>query len=83
MSQFPDLKDKVPRVLKYSDTSKLNQPLVDQEGTKGYVVGFQGMFRFVYENLPYTEVIQDGIRKRVGMVPEVIIRASSGRCRNE
>jgi len=74
MAQFPDLKDKVPRVLKYSDTSKLNQPLVDQEGTKGYVVGFQGMFRFVYDNLPYTEVIRDGIRKRVGMVPEVIIR---------
>jgi ATP-dependent DNA helicase RecG len=74
MSQFPDLKDKIPRVLKYGDASKLNQPLVDQDGTRGYVVGFQGMLRFVNENLPYSEVIQDGIRRRVGMVPEIVIR---------
>jgi ATP-dependent DNA helicase RecG len=69
LEQFPDLREKAPRVLKYSDTSKLNQPLVDVEGTKGYLVGFQGMFRFVNENLPYTEVIKDGIRKRVGWCP--------------
>jgi len=44
ISYFPELCDKAPRVLKYSDTSKLNQPRIDQEGTKGYAVGFQGSF---------------------------------------
>jgi predicted HTH transcriptional regulator len=74
LSQFPDLSDKAPRVLRYSDTSKLTQPIVDKHGTKGYAVGFQGMLRFVNENLPYEEIIQSGIRQRVGIVPEVVIR---------
>jgi len=51
LEEFPDLSRKVPRVVVYSGTSKVETKL-DQPGAKGYAVGFQGLVRFVMSQLP-------------------------------
>ena len=44
LEDFADLARKVPRVVVYTGTSKL-QTRLDQTGAKGYAVGFQGLVR--------------------------------------
>lgn len=73
LEDFPDIARKAPRVVVYSGTSKLETRL-DQTGTKGYAVGFQGLVRFIMGQLPQNEIIKDAIRKGVKLVPEVVVR---------
>lgn len=73
LEDFPDISRKAVRVVVYSGTSKLETKL-DQIGTKGYAVGFQGLVRFVMSQLPQNEVIEDALRKEVKWVPDVVIR---------
>lgn len=73
LEDFPDLARKAPRVVVYSGTSKVETRL-DQTGTRGYAVGFQGLVRFVMAQLPQNEVIEDALRKEVKLVPEIAIR---------
>lgn len=73
LQDFPDISRKAPRVVVYTGSSKLETKL-DQPGTKGYAVGFQGLVRFIMAQLPQNEVIQDALRKEVKLVPEIVIR---------
>jgi ATP-dependent DNA helicase RecG len=73
LDDFPDVSRKAPRVVVYSGASKLETKL-DQTGTRGYAVGFQGLVRFVMTQLPQNEVIEDALRKDVKLVPEVVVR---------
>ena len=51
-------------VVVYTGTTKLDTRL-DQVGTKGYAVGFQGLVRFVMAQLPQNEIIKDALRAEV------------------
>ncbi len=73
LQDFHDISRKAPRVVVYTGNSKLDTKL-DQPGTKGYAVGFQGLVRFIMAQLPQNEVIQDALRKEVKLVPEIAIR---------
>lgn len=73
LEDFPELARKTPRVVVYTGTNKLDTRL-DQVGTKGYAVGFQGLVRFVMSQLPQNEVIKDALRAEVKLVPEIAIR---------
>jgi len=73
LTDFPDLARKAPRVVVYTGISKLETRL-DQIGAKGYAVGFQGLIRFIMDQLPQNEVIEDALRKEVKLVPEIVIR---------
>ncbi|MGC8508861.1 MAG: ATP-binding protein [Thiomonas sp.] len=73
LEDFPDLARKAPRVVVYPGNSKLETRL-DQTGSKGYAVGFQGLVQFVMNQLPQNEVIEDALRKAVKLVPEVVVR---------
>jgi predicted HTH transcriptional regulator len=73
LRNFSDISAKAPRVVVYTGTSKLDTKL-DQVGTKGYAVGFQGLVKFVSDQLPQNEVIEDAIRKEVKLFPEVVAR---------
>jgi ATP-dependent DNA helicase RecG len=73
LTDFPELSRKAPRVVVYKNTSKLETRL-DQTGGKGYAVGFQGLIRFVMDQLPQNEIIENAIRKEMKLVPEVVIR---------
>lgn len=73
LEEFPDIARKAPRVVVYSGISKLETKL-DQLDGKGYAVGFQGLIRFIMNQLPQNEVIEDALRKEVKLVPEITIR---------
>lgn len=73
LADFEELARKSPRVVVYQGSSKLETKL-DQTGTKGYAVGFQGLIRFIMGQLPQNEVIENALRKEVKLVPEIIIR---------
>jgi ATP-dependent DNA helicase RecG len=73
LEHFHDLSRKAARVVVYPGISKLETRL-DQVGTKGYAVGFQGLLGFIMAQLPQNEVIEDALRKEVKLVPEVVIR---------
>ena len=76
LQDFSDLSRKAPRVVVYSGSSKTETKL-DQPGTMGYAVGFQGLVKFVMSQLPQNEVIEDALRKEVKLVPEIVIRELS------
>ena len=68
-----DLARKLPRVVVYTGASKLETRL-DQSGTRGYAVGFQGLVHFVMSQLPQNEVVEDALRKDVKLLPQIVIR---------
>jgi predicted HTH transcriptional regulator len=47
---------------------------LDQVGSKGYAVGFRGLIRFIMNQLPQNEIIEDALRKEVKLAPEITIR---------
>lgn len=73
LTDFPTISRKAPRVIVYKGTSKLETRL-DQTGLRGYAVGFQRLVRFIMEQLPQNEVIEDALRKETRLLPEVVIR---------
>lgn len=73
LQDFPDVSRKAPRVVVYNGISKIDTKL-DQPGSKGYAVGFQGLISFIMSQLPQNEVIKDALRKEVKLVPEIAIR---------
>jgi predicted HTH transcriptional regulator len=70
---FTDIALKAPRVVVYNGRSKVETRL-DQIGTKGYAVGFQGLVGFVQSQLPQNEIIEDALRREVKLVPEIALR---------
>ncbi len=73
LEDFTELSRKAPRVVVYTGISKLETKL-DQIGSKGYAVGFQGLVQFVMSQLPQNEVIVDALRQEVKLLPEITIR---------
>lgn len=73
LEDFPDLSRKAPRVVVYSGGSKL-QTRLDQRGRRGYAVGFQNLVRFVMQQLPRNEVIEDALRREISFLPEEVVR---------
>ena len=77
VNAFPEISRKVPRVVIFNGTSKVNTKL-DVTGAMGYAVGFQKLVGFVMSHLPQNEVVQDALRREVKLLPSVIIRELVG-----
>lgn len=73
LASFSDVERKAPRVVVYDGISKLKTKM-DQVGSKGYAVGFQGLVSFTVSQLPQNEVIEDALRREVKLVPDVVVR---------
>jgi predicted HTH transcriptional regulator len=73
VQNFKGLKRKAARVIQYKGTDKINA-LKEQEGTKGYAAGFEGLVKYIMDQIPTNEVIESAIRKQVKMYPEVAVR---------
>jgi ATP-dependent DNA helicase RecG len=73
LDDFERLARKAPRVIVYEGRGKVTTKL-DQSGTKGYAVAFQGLVDFIDNLLPSNEVIESAIRKVVKMFPQIAIR---------
>lgn len=73
IANFPSVENKSIRIIKYAGIDKRKSEF-EQEGRKGYAVGFATMMRFIMERIPTEETYIDGVRRMVPMCPEVAIR---------
>lgn len=73
LRRFPGMERFPIRVVKYRGTSKLETE-VEKEFYQGYGVGFQAIIRYIMEQLPTSEVIQDALRKNVPVYPDITVR---------
>lgn len=73
LSDFSGLRRKAVRVIVYRGDSRV-ETVREQEGSKGYACGFEGLIGFVLNLLPTNEVIGQALRKEVPMFPELAIR---------
>lgn len=64
---------KAARVVVYRGRSRV-ETVREQEGSKGYACGFQGLIEFLVRLLPVNEVIGRALRTNVPMFPELAVR---------
>ena len=73
LAEFRTLTRKAVRVVLYKGESRV-ETVREQEGSKGYAAGFEGLIGSVTNLLPSNEVIGQALRKQVPMFPELAIR---------
>lgn len=73
MTDFPDVARKAARVVVYLANSKIKTKL-DQIWESGYAAGFQALVGFVMAQLPQNEIVEEAIRQKVKLLPEIVIR---------
>ena len=73
MNYFPALMGKTPRVIVYEGLNRVNARH-EQQGKRGYAVAFGGLLKYVQDQLPSSEVIQQAFRRSVPLYPEVALR---------
>lgn len=73
ITEFPSIAGKSVRVIKYVGQDKSRSEF-EQEGARGYAVGFSGLMKFLMQRLPAEEQYVDGVRKSVPLYPETAIR---------
>lgn len=73
LSDFPRISRKAIRVVQYQGNNRL-QLLKEDVGGKGYVVGFEGLMKFIEALLPTQEVITGALREKKSAYPLLAIR---------
>ena len=70
---FPTIARKAVRLIVYQGKGRLKTER-EQEGRKGYAVGFEGLMEFLKALLPRNEVIGTALRKDLPMYPDLALR---------
>ena len=73
LSDFPHLKRKSVRVIQYNGKDRTNT-IREQEGSRGYASGFEGLINYIDGILPTNEIVEKALRRTVPMFPELAIR---------
>ena len=73
LAEFPDLSRKAVRIVVYDGVNKARTKL-EREGTKGYAISFQGVLQNVTAQLPQSEVIEEALRVKRTVYPEIALR---------
>ncbi|HJB26373.1 MAG TPA: transcriptional regulator [Firmicutes bacterium] len=73
LSKFKNVEYKAIRVLIYSGNN-YTKPAHEQIGGKGYIIGFEGLIKYIDEHLPQTEYMDGPIRKKRSMFPILSVR---------
>ena len=73
LNTFGNLIRKAPRVIRYKGENKV-ETRKEQTGTKGYAAGFEGLIKYINDQLPSNEFIEEAFRKEVPVFPEIAIR---------
>ncbi|MCX6123015.1 MAG: hypothetical protein NTX44_15490 [Ignavibacteriales bacterium] len=73
IERFDKLKRKSIRVIQYQGNNRL-QTKKEQIGKKGYASGFEGLIKYINDQLPSNEVIRQALREEVKVYPEIAIR---------
>lgn len=73
LNDFDRLSRKAIRVVQYADNNRLNM-LKEDTGTKGYIVGFEGLVKYIEALIPTAEVINGVVREKRTAYPMLAIR---------
>ena len=73
LAQFPGLKRKAVRLIRYRGSGRMDAER-EQEGGKGYATGFNGLVSYVHAWTPSNEVLGPAFRREIPMFPPVAIR---------
>lgn len=76
LTDFPRLSRKAVRVVQYADNSRINM-LKEDIGNKGYVVGFEGLIKYIEALIPSNEVIEGALRVKRTAFPLLAIREAT------
>ena len=67
------MKRKSVRVIVYEKTNNINA-LKEWEEGRGYAAGFEGLIKYIMDQLPTNEIIEHALREKTKMYPEKAIR---------
>jgi ATP-dependent DNA helicase RecG len=70
---FPSISSKSVRVIRYKGSDKRNST-DENEGMRGYAVGFSGLLRFVMQHTPNLDRYKKGVRISGPAIPETPVR---------
>ena len=70
---FEGISRKAIRVIFYKGNNRIHT-IKEQTGGRGYAVGFEGLIKYLEEQLPSNEVIDKAFRKKVTMYPLLAVR---------
>jgi predicted HTH transcriptional regulator len=73
LADFDRLARKALRVIIYKGNNRV-ETTKEQTGGKGYAVGFEGAIRYINDQLPQNEQIDQALRKEVRTYPEIAVR---------
>lgn len=73
IKEFENLSRKTVRVIIYEGKNRL-KTIKELQGQKGYASGFEGLMKYINDQLPTNEVIEQALRREVKMYPELAIR---------
>lgn len=73
IDQFENLSRKALRVIFYSGNNRINT-IKEQLGKRGYASGFEGLIKYLDDNLPSNEIIDKALRKKVSLLPLLAVR---------
>lgn len=73
LANFPKISRKAVRVVQYDGNNRLKM-LKEDIGNKGYVVGFEGLIKFIEALIPTQELINGALREKKSAYPILAIR---------
>lgn len=73
LNEFEHLKRKSLRVIRYKGNNRIDS-IREQEGRRGYAVGFTGAISYINGQLPANEHVGEALRTDVQMYPEIAVR---------
>ena len=73
LTDFPKISRKAVRVVQYRDNSRLNM-LKEDVIEKGYVIGFEGLMKFIETVIPTQELITGALRETKSAYPLLAVR---------
>lgn len=73
LSDFPRISRKAIRVVQYQGNNRLNM-LKEDVGVKGYVIGFEGLIKFIEALIPTQELITGALREKKSAYPILAVR---------
>ncbi|MFZ5995458.1 MAG: ATP-binding protein [Thermodesulfobacteriota bacterium] len=73
IEQFETIARKAVRVIVYQGINRIKTKK-EQGGTKGYAIGFEGLIKYITDQLPTNEVLEKALRKEVSVYSSLAIR---------
>jgi len=73
LNRFDTVSGKSLRVIFYKGNNRITT-IKEQTGVKGYAIGFEGLIKYLDEQLPSNEVIDKALRKRISLYPLLAVR---------